>query len=168
MRPLYGGCFLGSVAALMLVSVPVLLLAQTRPDFSGKWKISQAKSSAGATGNSAKVSFPSELIVKQHAAELYLETRFPRTDPLTAVYKLDGSEVTVGTPAGVTEKAKATWDGEKLVITARRVVATPFGDFATDTKEVWSLTGNILTIGKTQSAEGLSDTETAVFDKDQS
>lgn len=155
-------------AALALALVAVTS-AQGRPDFSGRWRVSQAKSTAGAIGNGAKVTFSSELIVKQSAGELNVEMRFPRTDPLMAtVYKLDGSEVTVPTPAGITEKARAAWDGEKIVITARRVVSTAFGEFTTDTKEVWSLTPNTLTIAKTQTSEGLSDTETAVFDKDQS
>lgn len=162
MKPLV----VASVAALVLATVPGVARAQTGPDFSGKWRISQAKSSRGATGNSASVNFPSELIIKQSPAELHVEMRLPRTDPVTAVYKLDGTEVTVATPAGIFEKAKARWDGGKLVITARRVVSTPFGDFVTDSTEVWSRSATSLTIGKTQTAEGVSATETAVFDKD--
>lgn len=50
-------------------------------------------------------------------------------------------------------------------ITARRVVSTAFGEFVTDTKEIWSRTGDVLTIQKTQSSEGISDTETAVFER---
>jgi hypothetical protein len=159
--------FLVAVAALVLVAAPALTGAQTRPDFSGKWEISQAKSSPGATGNGANISFPSELVITQRPVELHVEIRFPRSEPLTTVYKLDGTEVTVGTPAGVNEKAKATWDGQNLVITARRVVSTAFGDFVTDSKEVWSRTGNVLTIGKSQSSDGVSERERAVFDKDQ-
>ena len=158
--------FLVVIAALALLTVPALPRAQAGTDFSGRWKISQAKSSPGAIGNNAKVTFPSELIVEQRPGELHVDMRIPRTDSVTAVYKLDGSEITVGTPAGIAEKAKAMWDGNKLVITARRVVTSPFGDFVTDTKEVWTRTGNVLTIGKTVTAEGIADTETAVFDKD--
>src|SRR5688572_9958616 len=102
------------VVVVALATAPALAQAQARPDFSGKWEISQAKSSAGATSNSANISFPSEVIITQRPAELHVEVRFPRSEPLTTVYKLDGSEITAGTPAGVTEKAKAAWDGNTL------------------------------------------------------
>jgi hypothetical protein len=146
------------------IAATVGLAAQGQPDFSGHWKINQAKSSAGATGNNAKVSFASELIVAQQGSDLRVEIRFPRTDPAVAVYKLDGSEMAVPVP-GVTEKARAAWESGRLVITARRVVTTPFGDFVTDSKEVWSRTGDVLTIQKTHSSEGLSETETAIFER---
>lgn len=158
--------FLIAIAVLVLAAVPALTRAQAGPDLSGRWEISQAKSSPGALGNNAKVSFPSELIIQQRPAELQVEMRIPRTDSVTAVYKLDGSEITVGTPAGIAEKAKAMWDGSKLVITARRVVSSAFGDFITDTKEVWTRSGNVLTIGKTATSDGISATETAVYDKE--
>jgi hypothetical protein len=150
-----------------LAAAPALAQAQTRPDFSGKWEISQAKSSAGATSNSANISFASELIITQRPAELHVEIRFPRSEPLTTVYKLDGSEITAGTPAGVTEKAKAAWDGNSLVVTARRVVSSAFGDFVTDSKEIWTRTGNVLTITKTETSDGVVTNERAVYDRDQ-
>ena len=168
--------FLVPVAALVLVAAPALTgaprlrsgQAQTRPDFSGTWEISQAKSSAGATSNGANISFPSELIITQRPAELHVEIRFPRSEPFMTIYTLDGTEVTAGTPSGVNEKAKAMWEGQTLVITARRIVSTQFGDFITDSKETWSRTGNVLTIRKSESSDGLNQNETAVYDRDQS
>jgi len=148
----------------LVAAVSMASAAQAPPDFSGHWKINQAKSSAGATGNNAKVSFPSELVVAQQGGDLRVEIRYPRTDPVIAIYKLDGGEVAVPVP-GVTEKAKAAWEGGRLVIAAQRVVSTPFGNFVTDTREVWSRSGDVLTIRKTQSSEGLAETETAVFEK---
>jgi hypothetical protein len=158
--------FHASVVAVALAA-PALTVAQDKPDFSGKWKISQAKSSAGATSNSANIAFPSELIIVQRSAELQVEARFPRSEPQHTVYKLDGSEITAGTPAGVTETARATWDGNTLVITARRVVSSAFGDFVTDSKEIWTRTGNVLTITKNETSDGLVNNERAVFDRDQ-
>jgi hypothetical protein len=155
------------VVVVALATAAALAQAQARPDLSGKWEISQAKSSAGATSNSANISFPSELIITQRPAELHVEVRFPRSEPLTTVYKLDGSEITAGTPAGVTEKATAAWDGNTLVITARRVVSSAFGDFVTDSKEIWTRTGNVLTITKSETSDGVVTNERAVFDRDQ-
>lgn len=167
MKPL----FLVSVAAIVLLTAPAPTPAQTGPDFSGRWKISQAKSTRGAVGNGARVTFPSEMIIKQHPAELHIESSLPRTPSVTTVYKLDGSEVTVTMAegiTGVTEMAKATREGATLVIAARRVVSTPIGDLVTDSKEVWSRNGNVLSIARTQTSFGLSENETAVYEKDQS
>lgn len=156
-----------SIAALTLL-VPVLILAQSKPDFSGKWVFNQAKSSRGTAGNSPVVSFPTEMAIKQTPAELHLQGSTVRQEGLTAVYKLDGAEVTVGAPEGISEKAKAVWDGSKLVITSRRSFSSPIGDVITDFKEVWTLNGNVLTIEKTKTAEGHSDTVQAVFERNAS
>jgi hypothetical protein len=149
----------------VLVLATTTAIAQGGPDFSGNWRISQAKSSAGATGNNATISFPSEIVIKQQSGQLHVELRYPRSQVLTTVYKLDGSEITITLPSNVTEKARAAWDGDRLVITARRVVSSAFGEFITDSKEAWSRTGNVLTIQKTQSSDGVTDAETAVFDR---
>jgi len=156
-------CIARPLACSLVVAVSAGSAAQSPSDFSGHWKINQAKSSAGATGNNAKVSFPSELVVAHHGSDLRVEIRYPRTDPIVATYPLGGGDVAVPVP-GVTETARAVWDGGRLVITARRVVSTPFGDFVTDTREVWSRAGGVLTIQKTQTSEGLSETETGVFE----
>jgi hypothetical protein len=153
-----------SMAALTFV-VPVLLLAQAKPDFSGKWTFNQAKSSRGTAGNAPVIPFPTEMVIKHTSAELHLQANTVRQEGLTAVYKLDGTEVTVGAPEGISEKAKAMWDGSKLVITARRSFSSPGGDVVTDFKEVWTLNGSVLTIDKTRTSEGESDTVQAVFEK---
>ena len=153
-----------AVAALALAAVGAAQ-EQLGPDLSGRWQVSQARSSAGALGNSAKVSFASELVVEERPGGLQVEMRIPRTDSVTAVYKFDGSEIAVGTPAGVVEKAKAAWEGQTLVITARRTVSSAFGEFVTDTRESWTRNGDILTIRKTATSDGISATETAVYEK---
>ena len=147
----------------IVLTLTVSVGAQGRPDLSGRWQISQAKSSAGATGNNATISFPSELVITQHPAELHVELRHPRSDALKTIYKLDGSEIVIHLPSSVVERAKAGWDGHRLVISARRVVSSAFGDFVTDSKETWSRTADVLTIQKTQSSDGVTDSETAVF-----
>lgn len=154
-----------SVAALTLVAVPALTLAQTRPDFSGTWRFSTERSGRGTEGNSPAITYPSELLVKQTPVEMHLEGRSLRQADMRAVYKFDGSEVTVSTTEGITEKAKAMWDGAKLVITARRSFAGPGGDFETDFRDVWTLNGNVLTIERTVTSDGVSATRRFVFDK---
>jgi hypothetical protein len=155
-----------SLAALGLLAVPVRAAAQEHQDYSGKWALSQSKSTPGAAGNGALISFGSELSVSQSSTELKVEIRFPRVEQTqTITYKLDGSEVTVPLPEGVTEKAKATWQGDRLTITARRVVPSAFGEFVSETKEIWNRMDNVLTIQKTLTSEGVTSNETAWFDR---
>jgi hypothetical protein len=156
--------WLGLMSILAIIA-PSFAAAQAKPDFSGKWIFNQAKSGRGAAGNSPVVPFPSEIVVKQTAAELYVQASTVRQEGTTAVYKFDGTEVTVGAPEGISEKAKVAWDGSKLIITSRRSFTSPIGDVITDFKEVWTLNGNVLTIDKTQTADGHSDTVQAVFEK---
>ena len=155
-----------SIAAVALLAVPTSARAQAHQDYSGKWALSQSKSTQGAAGNGATISFGSEVIVTQTATELRVESRYPRVEATQiVVFKFDGSEVTTPLSEGVVEKAKATWEGDKVVITARRTVSTNFGDFVSETKETWSRTGNLLTIQKTLTSDGVTDSQTAVFDQ---
>ncbi|HUR22196.1 MAG TPA: hypothetical protein VMZ90_15375 [Vicinamibacterales bacterium] len=154
------------VIGVALVAIPAAASAQAHHDYSGKWALSQSKSTPGAAGNGATISFGSELVITQTATELKVEARFPRVEETqTMVFKFDGSEVTHPLSEGVVEKAKAVWDGDKVMITARRVVSTQFGDFVSETKETWTRSGNLLTIDKTVSSDGFTDTQKAVFDR---
>jgi hypothetical protein len=139
--------------------------AQARPDFSGTWRFNQAKSSANIAGNTPIVAFPSQLVVKQTATELQVDGSSVRQQPTSAVYKLDGSKVPVKAPAGITESGEARIEGANLVITTRRSFTSPLGETVVDFKEVWTISGNTLTIEKTRTESGDSATEKAVFDK---
>ena len=156
---------LRSIAAVALLAVPASAMAQTHPDYSGRWVLSQARSTPGTAGNGASISFGSELLITQSPTELKVEMRFPRVEQTQiVVFKLDGSEVNVPLPEGITEKAKAAWEGDRLAITARRVVSSAFGDFVSETKEIWNRMGNVLTIQKTLTSDGLTNNETAWFE----
>ena len=147
------------------VSAHALLMAQARPDFSGTWRFNQAKSSPNIAGNTPIVPFPSQLVVKQTATDLSVESTSVRQEPMSAVFKLDGSKVTIQAPAGITETGEAKFEGSTVIITSRRSFPSPAGDIVTDFREVWSLDGNVLTIEKTRTQEGDAATEKAVYDK---
>jgi hypothetical protein len=51
------------------------------------------------------------------------------------------------------------------VLTTRRSFSSPAGETVVDFKEVWTLNGNSLSIVKTRTQDGDSNSETAVFDK---
>lgn len=152
-----------SVAATL--AAPAIVVAQAAPDFSGTWRLSQAKSSRAIVGNTPDIQFPSQLVVKQTAGDVAVVATSVRQQPMSATYKLDGSTVNVQAPEGITETGAATVSGNTLVITSRRSFSSPAGDIVVDFKEVWSLTGNELTIEKTRTQSGESSTQKAVYDK---
>jgi hypothetical protein len=134
-------------------------LAQARPDFSGTWRLNVGKSGPNVAGNTPNIPFPSQIVVKQTATDISVESTSIRQQPVSAVYKLDGSKVTVQTPEGISETGEAKVDGENLLINSRRSFSSPAGDIVVEFKEVWSLTGNVLTIQKTRTQSGESTTE---------
>jgi len=141
--------------------------AQARPDFSGSWRLNVGKSGPNVAGNTPNIPFPSQIAVKQTPTDIAIESTSVRQQPVSAVYKLDGSKVSVQAPAGITETGEAKFDGERLSISSRRSFSSPAGDIVVEFKEVWSLTGNVLTIQKTRTQSGESTTEKsqAVYDK---
>jgi len=149
----------------LTLGVQAVALAQARPDYSGTWRFNQAKSSPNIAGNTPNVPFPSQIVVMQTPTELSVASSSVRQQPMSAVYKLDGSKVTVQAPSGILETGEARFEGANVVITSRRSFSSPAGETVVDFKEIWSLTGTALTIEKTRTQEGESASEKAVFDK---
>ena len=154
-------------AALVILALaaPPGVFAQARPDLSGTWLLNYDKSGPEVAGNGADVPFPSQLVVTQSPMELSVKRSSVRQAPFAAVYKLDGSRVSVEAPAGITETGEAKFDGATLVITSHRSFSSPAGDTVVEFKEVWSISGSILTVKKTMTQEGESQTARAVYDK---
>jgi hypothetical protein len=153
------------VAVSAVLAVPAITSTQGKPDFSGVWIYNQAQSGRGTSGNSPVVSFPTELHIKHLPGELQWEGRTVRQDPVSAVFKLDGTEVVMKGDPETTMKGKAVLEGDKLVITSSRSYSSPAGDIVTEYKEVYSLAGDMLTVEKTQSTGGISNTLKAVYTK---
>lgn len=152
-----------SVALLLGVASDVL--AQAKPDFSGTWKFNQLKSTPGIAGNTPNIAFPSQIVVKQSATDFTVASTSVRQAPLTAVYKLDGTKVTVEAPRGLTETGEAKFEGPNVVIVSRRSFSSPAGDTVVNFKEVWTVNGNVLSIEKTRIEDGGNSSEKAVYDK---
>jgi hypothetical protein len=165
-----------AVALAAALVVPALALAQAKADFSGTWTFDEAKSDAapggggggrpgggGGAGGGRMGGTPSKLVIKQTAAELTVESTMP-SGAQTAVYKLDGTESTNKSGMG-SAKTKASWDGGNLVLTGKQAIATPNGDIEIDTKEVYSLAGNVLTVTTTRTTPRGENTRKLVFNK---
>ena len=154
-----------ALSIALALGAQAMSLAQTAPDFTGTWRLNQAKSSRAIVGNTPDIQFPSQLEVKQSSADLAIVATSVRQQPVSAVYKLDGSKVNVQAPEGITETGEATLNGAPLVITSRRTLSSPAGDGVVDFTEVWTRNGGELTIEKTRTQSGESSTQKAVYDK---
>ena len=155
-----------ALSVALTLGAPTAALAQGRPDFSGTWRISQSKSNRNVVGNTPDIQFPSQLEVKQTAADISVVATSVRQRPVSATYKLDGSKVSVQAPEGITEIGQAVLNGSSLVITSRRSFSSPAGDVVVDFKEVWTANGNELTVEKTRTQVGdTPSTQKAVYDK---
>ena len=154
------------IAFALTLAAQTEAFAQARPDFSGTWRISQSKSSRNVFGNTPDIQFPSQLDVRQTGTDIEVTATSVRQQPVSAIYKLDGSKVNVQAPEGITETGQATLNGSTLVITSRRSFSSPAGDVVVDFKEAWTVNGNELTIEKTRTQVGdTPSTQKAVYDK---
>jgi hypothetical protein len=154
-----------AVSVAMTLGAQAISIAQAASEFSGTWRLNQAKSSRAIVGNTPDIQFASQLDVKQSATDISIVGTSIRQQPVSAVYKLDGSKVTVQAPEGIAETGEARLNGTTLVITSRRSFSSPAGDIVVDFKEVWSRSGNELTVEKTRTQSGDSSTQKAVYDK---
>src|SRR6476661_6507651 len=118
---------LGLTAALV-VALAFSGYAQKKPDFSGTWAIDQTATDAANAGATAGGGAPGgggggggrgpggPMTIKQTADSLSIE-RQGRNGAMTTTYKLDGSEQEIA-QGQMTIKAKAKWDGDKIVVEA--------------------------------------------------
>src|SRR3954468_15556406 len=135
--------FLALAAAIVL---PFTARAQTKPDFSGTWTLDASKSDA-PMGRGGRGGPPGPMTITQTA-----DTLTQKRGEQTLTYKLDGSESAneVQGRGGVqTVKAKAHWEGSKLVIESTREIQ----GFALTTKEERTLSadGKEMTVQTTAS-----------------
>ena len=124
--------FLLLAAAVVL---PFPARAQAKPDFSGTWTLDTAKSDA-PMGRGGRGGAQGPMTITQDA-----NTLTQKRGEQTLVYKLDGSESSnevQGRGGAQTVKAKAKWDGSKLVIESTREIQ----GFALTTKEERTLSAD--------------------------
>ena len=113
------------MAAALVVALAVSGYAQKKPDFSGTWTVDTDKSDpppAGGPGGGGGGRGPGmmgPLTIKQTADSLSIESQGRQGNPQSRIYKLDGSEQEI-TFGQMTAKAKARWDGDKIVIETTR------------------------------------------------
>ena len=116
------------IATVALSVVSASASSRQKPDFSGTWTSERATLSDSAPRRSATGDMGSgwgpTITIKQDAQQLTVQyeffTRGDMQPPLRFVYALDGSETNNSVMMGngiQTQKSKAVWQGDKLVIT---------------------------------------------------
>jgi len=118
-----------ALTAVLAVALAITGYAQKK-DFSGTWTMDQAATEAanpapaggtggGGGGGGMRGGGAGPMTIKQTADTLTIERQGPN-GAISTVYKLDGTESEVPAGRGGTGKAKAKWDGDKLVIDITR------------------------------------------------
>ena len=113
-----------TLTAVLAVALAISGYAQ-KTDFSGKWAVDQAATDAAAatapapppgSGDGGRGLGQGPMTIKQTADSITLERQGRDDGPVTATYKLDGTEQEFVLGAAGPVKAKAKWDGKKIVI----------------------------------------------------
>jgi hypothetical protein len=141
-----------SAAAVVLWAAGVF--AQAKPDFSGTWTVDAEKTTAagGRAGRGGGGGFT----LKQDATSLTMTSSREGSSPV--VYKLDGSSVQVPGRGGAMMAAKATWEGNTIVITTTLDMG--------ERKAVYAMEGEWLVVSTTSPGrEGGAPTTNKVYYK---
>jgi hypothetical protein len=165
------------MAALVVsMALPTALLAQAKTDFSGTWTFDEAKSDpaparaggggggGGGRGGGRMGGAPATaMTIKQTGTELSME-RTMAQGPQTVTLKLDGTDSTNTIGAGPAT-SKAVWDGPRLVVTTTQTMQGRGGEITINSKEIYSVSGNVLTIETTRTTPAGDQTRKLIYTK---
>lgn len=163
---------------VLLVFASSLAFGQGGVNLSGTWILDKSKSempkTAGKGGGigslMAGLDFGVKMVIEQQGATLKVTRIFEaigQERSHTFTYSTDGKETTYTGPRGGSVISKASWEGDKLVITSTQKLKTRRGEGSMEKKEVWSLSsdGKTLTIDITSKTPKGEQTAKAVFNK---
>jgi len=139
--------------------------AQAKPDFSGSWKLSGTTPPNYPGSAGGGVPSPT-LVVKQSPTEVTIQAGQYGPNPMSVVYKLDGSDniweapsaTQSGTTAIVKWRTKARWDGNKLILFTWNTALNQMRD-------VMSVSNGALTIQRGTEQPGPSTNATLTYAK---
>jgi len=129
-------------ATLAIAALAATAVAQSKPNFTGAWKLNIAKSDFGPlpapdseTDTFTQTDAGIKDLVTGNSQQGKLDT--------TITYNFDGTE-TVNNIGGLEIKSKAKWDGPLLTITSK----LKFQDQDVDVKDIWTLSADGKTLTK--------------------
>ena len=140
-----------AIVLLAGVALPSAAAAQVAPALAGTWTLNQEGGGRGGRGGIPGVPIATEVTIRLTPADVTVDTNTGSAHTVqTAVYKLDGSETTVPGPLGWTVKARAASKDSTLVVNTTRSLEGPNGPIGAEIIDVYSVSGNVLTIERTQ------------------
>jgi hypothetical protein len=132
------------IAALFVTAFATSMFAQSKPNFSGTWKLNVAKSDFGpmpGPDSQVDVIDHNDPVLKDALTQESAQGKINAT----ISYATDGKEVT--NQVGPREiKSIATWEGSNLVVNSK----TTFNDSEVTIKSVWSLSDDGKTLTKNE------------------
>ena len=126
-----------SLRIITVILFAVSVMAQQKPDFSGRWTSEPEAAAPSSGGRGTSVGnmgsgWGSNITIAQDATRLTVEYAFfARGDlqpPLKFVYALDGSQTKNSVMLGrgiQTQTSKTAWEGDKLIITTEHNLENP-------------------------------------------
>ena len=122
--------------------------AQSNPSLAGTWTLDRGATPTGrGAGGINGIPLAGTMIIKLSATEVTVDSDTGSGQSMqTFVYKLDGSSNVVPGSLGWETQAKAAWDAGTLVIMTRRSMQGPTGTMGVETKDVYRVAGDVLTI----------------------
>ena len=139
-------------AALFLFSAIASSPAAAQVDtaLAGTWTLG-GEAGRGGRGAVPGVPVATRLVIKVAPGQVTVDSNTGSAESIqTAIYKLDGSETTVPGPLGWTVKAKAAWKDSALVVSTVRSLEGPNGPIGAEIIDVYTVSGDALTIERTQ------------------
>ena len=127
-----------------VVALSAVMSAQSA-NLACNWTIDRAAGSGGRGIAGIPLATTLKITVSAGDVSVESDTGSGQTQQ-TAVYKLDGSANRVPGPLGWDTRAKAAWEGGNLVVMTRRSMTGPTGPMGVDVKDIYSVTGDVLTI----------------------
>jgi hypothetical protein len=126
------------------------VLAQGNAALAGTWTVDRSATQEGRGRGIAGIPVASTMTIKIAADAVTVDTDTGSGQTVqSSVYKLDGSMNTVPGPLGWDTKARAAWEGDTLVVTTRRSMTGPTGPMGVEVKDVYAVSGDVLTIERT-------------------
>jgi hypothetical protein len=119
---------------------------------SGSWIAAPREAGApGGQGNFAGFSTATRLTITESPVEVTVQANTGTENQMqTAVFKLDGSEHPAPGPVGWDTRARASREDGKLLVTITRTIDGPDGKLTFTIKDVYSESGGVLTLERTQ------------------
>jgi hypothetical protein len=112
----------------------------------GAWQVSGER-----PANFAGYSTASRLLISEAPGAITVESNTGTEGQMqAALYKLDGSEIGVPGPVGWNTTARASRQGETLVVNVTRAIDGPAGKLTFSIKDVYSESDGVLTLERTQ------------------